>query len=183
MNANKIIYLPERMDPAHTGPAVGPILKIVIPHHSQSEDFGEYKKAGFILRLFAFLFDLIFVRITIELLSVPINFLKKSFELSTVQHISAIYTVSTIISILYFIVPVIIWGATPGKRILNLKIINSNETPKISIFKALSRELFAKTISAIPFFIGFMLAGWTEQKQAIHDMICGTYVIRYRKHK
>jgi uncharacterized RDD family membrane protein YckC len=27
-------------------------------------------------------------------------------------------------------------------------------------------------------FIGYMMAGWTERKQALHDIIAGTYVVR-----
>jgi uncharacterized RDD family membrane protein YckC len=32
-------------------------------------------------------------------------------------------------------------------------------------------------VSALLFYIGFMMAGWTNQKRALHDMICDTRVI------
>jgi uncharacterized RDD family membrane protein YckC len=33
-------------------------------------------------------------------------------------------------------------------------------------------------VSGFPFCLGFLWAGWDENKQAWHDKIVGTYVIR-----
>ena len=41
---------------------------------------------------------------------------------------------------------------------------------------ALGRYL-AYIISSLPFFIGFMVIGWNEEKKGFHDMICKTRVI------
>jgi uncharacterized RDD family membrane protein YckC len=48
---------------------------------------------------------------------------------------------------------------------------------RISFGRATGR-FFAKIISSIILFIGFIMAGFTEKKQALHDMIAGTLVIR-----
>ena len=37
---------------------------------------------------------------------------------------------------------------------------------------------FAKFISAIILWIGFMMAGWTARKQALHDIMAGTLVVQ-----
>ncbi len=68
------------------------------------------------------------------------------------------------------------WQATLGKKALGL-MVTDLEGHGISFARA-SGRFFAKIISAIILWIGFMMAGFTEKKQALHDMIAGTLVIR-----
>ncbi|MGB2623722.1 MAG: RDD family protein [Candidatus Acidiferrum sp.] len=69
------------------------------------------------------------------------------------------------------------WQATPGKKILNLKVTDMEGQP-ISFGRA-SGRYFAKIITGmIPLFIGYIMAGFTEKKQALHDMIAGCLVLR-----
>jgi len=50
---------------------------------------------------------------------------------------------------------------------------------RISFGRATGRH-FSKIISKLTIYIGFMMAGWTEQKQALHDMMAGCLVMRRR---
>jgi uncharacterized RDD family membrane protein YckC len=69
------------------------------------------------------------------------------------------------------------WQATPGKKLLNLKVTDMTGQP-ISFGRA-SGRFFAKMITGlIPLGIGYILAGFTEKKQALHDMIAGCLVLR-----
>ncbi|MGH9675496.1 MAG: RDD family protein [Candidatus Acidiferrum sp.] len=69
------------------------------------------------------------------------------------------------------------WQATVGKRVLNLKVTDMQGQP-ISFGRA-SGRFFAKIItSMIPLGIGYIIAGFTERKQAIHDMIANCLVLR-----
>jgi uncharacterized RDD family membrane protein YckC len=69
------------------------------------------------------------------------------------------------------------WQATPGKKILSLKVTDMTGQP-ISFARA-SARYFAKIITAmIPLFIGYIMAGFTEKRQAIHDMIASCLVLR-----
>ena len=68
------------------------------------------------------------------------------------------------------------WQATLGKKALGLEVTDA-EGRRISFGRATGR-FFAKIISALILFIGFIMAGFTERKQALHDMIAGTLVIR-----
>jgi uncharacterized RDD family membrane protein YckC len=43
--------------------------------------------------------------------------------------------------------------------------------------KAFVRNL-SKVISTFILFIGYIMAGFTEKKQALHDMIAGTLVLK-----
>jgi uncharacterized RDD family membrane protein YckC len=65
--------------------------------------------------------------------------------------------------------------ATLGKRALGIKVTDSNGA-RIGFGRATGR-FFGKLLSGLIFAIGFMLAGWTEKKQALHDMLANTLVV------
>lgn len=69
------------------------------------------------------------------------------------------------------------WQATLGKKMLNLKVTDMTGQP-ISFGRA-SGRFFARIVTKlIPLGIGYILAGFTEKKQAIHDMIASCLVLR-----
>ena len=69
------------------------------------------------------------------------------------------------------------WQATLGKKALNLRVTDLYGR-RVSFARASGRH-FAKLISGlIPLGIGFMLAGLTERRQALHDMIAVCLVLR-----
>jgi uncharacterized RDD family membrane protein YckC len=68
------------------------------------------------------------------------------------------------------------YQATLGKMVCGL-IVTDSVGGRLTFGRATGRY-FAKMISAIILYIGYMMAGWTERKQALHDMIAGTMVIR-----
>ncbi len=67
--------------------------------------------------------------------------------------------------------------ATLGKMALGL-IVTDMQGRRITFARA-SGRFFAKFITGlIPFFIGYIMAGFTERKQALHDIIAGCLVLR-----
>jgi len=66
--------------------------------------------------------------------------------------------------------------ATIGKRALGLQVVDLNGQ-RISFRRATGRH-FAKIVSAMPLYIGFIMAGFTERKQALHDILAGCLVIK-----
>jgi uncharacterized RDD family membrane protein YckC len=68
------------------------------------------------------------------------------------------------------------WQATLGKKALGLEVTDL-EGRRIGFGRATGRT-FAKIISAMILYIGFLMAGFTEKKQALHDMMAGCLVIR-----
>ncbi|UII28371.1 RDD family protein [Fulvivirga maritima] len=66
--------------------------------------------------------------------------------------------------------------ATLGKMALGLKVTDMHGE-KLSFANATGRY-FAKIISYIILLIGFIMAAFTEKKQALHDMIAGTLVVK-----
>ena len=65
---------------------------------------------------------------------------------------------------------------TLGKMALGLKVTDM-EGNRISFGRA-SGRYFGKIISSMIFMIGYIIAGFTEKKQALHDLIANCLVIR-----
>jgi uncharacterized RDD family membrane protein YckC len=68
------------------------------------------------------------------------------------------------------------WQGTLGKKALGLEVTDLDGN-RISFGRATGR-FFAKIISTFILFIGYIMAGFTEKKQALHDILAGTLVIR-----
>lgn len=65
---------------------------------------------------------------------------------------------------------------TPGKRAIGLRVTDMDGN-KISFGRATGRH-FGKIVSGLICNIGYIMAGFTENKQALHDMIASTLVVR-----
>ena len=68
------------------------------------------------------------------------------------------------------------WQATLGKKALGLKVTDEFGS-RITFLRATGRH-FAKYLSVMTLCIGFMMAGFTERKRALHDIIAGTLVMK-----
>jgi len=83
---------------------------------------------------------------------------------------------SYVIFIYWILMEASIWQASVGKRMMGLKVVTeAGEKPEIA--QCAARNVL-KILSAITLFIGFFMAGWTNKKQALHDMIPGMLVIK-----
>lgn len=71
-------------------------------------------------------------------------------------------------------------GASPGKMVLGLKVVDATKGTHIGYGKAVLRETIGKFLSGIILGIGFFMAAFTDRKQALHDMIAGTRVVRVK---
>ena len=68
-------------------------------------------------------------------------------------------------------------GQSWGRKLLGLKVVNAEGEP-IGFWIALGRNLFAILISAPAAFLGWLWVAWDPDKQAWHDKVFRTYVIR-----
>jgi len=72
------------------------------------------------------------------------------------------------------------YQATLGKRLLGLKVTDLNGDP-IGFGQATGRH-FGKIVSGLlTLFIGYAIAGFTEKKQALHDLMAGCIVVKKRE--
>ncbi len=145
--------------------------------------------SGFFRRFVAFVVDTLIVSIPTALLFVPILGLQvASSGASTPEELSQLQLGLFGLTFLswQFFTLIVTWlyfallesgakQATWGKRMLGIKVI-SKDGGRIGFGRATAR-FFAKTLSYI-FYIGFILAGFTNRKRALHDMIAETYVVK-----
>ena len=68
------------------------------------------------------------------------------------------------------------WQGTVGKMLLGLRVTDL-DGQRISLARANARA-FGKVLSGISLGIGYLMAGFTEKKQALHDHVAGTLVVR-----
>ncbi len=68
------------------------------------------------------------------------------------------------------------WQATPGKRLLRLYVTDLAGRPLT--FSRASIRYVGRMISEMAFMVGYIPAGFTEKKQALHDIIASCLVLR-----
>lgn len=146
--------------------------------------------AGFWLRFVAFIIDAIILYFVGAIVTLPFlasmglrGFMRGHMPMSPEEwmpYIGAFMRLALIRTTLdwlyYALLESSAWQGTLGKKALGLEVTDT-EGKRISFGRATGR-FFAKIISALILWIGFIMAGFTEKKQALHDMIAGTLVIR-----
>ena len=68
-------------------------------------------------------------------------------------------------------------SATPGKKLLHLKIVDADTGQKPSSAQFIGRY-FGYFVSMIPLFLGLIWVGIDKRKQGFHDKLAGTVVIK-----
>lgn len=128
----------------------------------------QLRYAGFWRRALAIMLDGLIIGVAVELLS-RLLFLDEETVLA----------LSIVLGWLYFaFMESSDKQATLGKQALGIIVTDLNGNP-ISFPRATGRY-FAKNLSTIILFIGFIMAGFTEKKQALHDIIASTLVVKKR---
>jgi uncharacterized RDD family membrane protein YckC len=140
---------------------------------------GRFVYAGFWIRALAYVIDgaLIGAIRSIVLIPMGLSMLDRPFASPWFfTHLGEAKFASLAISLAYCVYFWTQYGATPGKMLLKLRVV----TPQgalISAGQAVGRY-FAQMLSGILLGIGFMMAGWDDQKRALHDRLAETRVIR-----
>jgi len=152
--------------------------------------------AGFWLRFVAHLIDGVILGVGVFALVIPLLFLTGLIAAveRLPEHVDGQVNPAAIAAILSLVFTFVAVGillqwlyyayfesgekqATWGKQALDLYVTDCAAN-RISFGRA-SGRFFAKMISGmIPLGIGFIMAGFTEKKQALHDMIAGCLVLR-----
>lgn len=118
----------------------------------------------FLLRGAAFLFDAVFLIVCCSVIfAVFDSFTSFSLSLAACWFYHAICESSST-------------QATLGKLLCGLRVTDLNGN-RISFGKA-SVRFVGKVLSVAIFFIGYLMVGWTTQKQTLHDILAGCFVIK-----
>jgi uncharacterized RDD family membrane protein YckC len=65
--------------------------------------------------------------------------------------------------------------ASLGKLALDIRVVDEQGN-RLTLMRALGRNV-SKAFSVLTLLIGFAMAGWTKNKQALHDIIARCYII------
>ncbi|KZZ84081.1 RDD family protein [Bacillus sp. SJS] len=134
------------------------------------------KYGGFWIRFAASLIDFVILFTCFYIPFLPIIFGEPP---ESITPVILIYAAEYIAGLAYFIImPVTSWQGTIGKKLLGLKIVNEHGG-RLTIGKSILRYL-SFTVSALILYIGFIMDGFTSRKQALHDMMVKTYVVKSR---
>ena len=144
--------------------------------------------AGFWLRAIAFLID----TVVVFFLSLPITFdafvkiaaLKGSTDAvdAATGHITfSAYWLCYFANLCYFTIFECTKQATPGKMLVGLEVTDKNGK-KLGFFRALARNL-CKYFSGLPLCFGYIMAGFTRRRQALHDLMAGCLVMHKSQSK
>ncbi|WCT54151.1 RDD family protein [Paenibacillus kyungheensis] len=149
-----------------------------------------YGYAGFWKRTAATLIDGFIIGFGVSiLLGIPfilgfVNgvWLKEEYEYTT-QDITFLIMFYIFYAIVELVVPWLYYSlfekskyhATPGKMAVGIIVVDRYFQP-VRFGRATGRY-WAKNLSYMILCIGYMMAGWTQYKQALHDMIASTYVV------
>lgn len=152
-------------------------LAYEVPLHLQPG--AEPRYAGFWIRVGAYIIDMLVLLIPNLLISVLVELGftgQVTFDSgrSDVELVDNVLTI--VVDWLYFsLMESSTLQASLGKMACGLKVIDAGGSA-LSFGRA-SGRYFAKILSAIILCVGFMMAGWTQRKQGLHDMVAATYVV------
>ena len=68
------------------------------------------------------------------------------------------------------------YAATPGKMALGLMVVRSDGS-RLTYWRAFAR-FWAEILSRITIGIGYIIAGFDDEKRTLHDHICDTRVVK-----
>jgi uncharacterized RDD family membrane protein YckC len=152
--------------------------------------------AGFWLRFVAYVIDYIIIYVVQSFLFVPLlgllglSFATQMGDPENMTEAEAIgmagsmmavagttFLLSAIIGILYWtLMESSKYQATVGKMALGLKVTDM-DGKNLDFVKALIRNI-CKIISGMILGIGYIMAGFTDKKQGLHDIIASTLVVK-----
>jgi uncharacterized RDD family membrane protein YckC len=145
---------------------------------------GPVKYAGFWMRLFAYIIDVLIVYVMIFVVGSIVGFVIGYAAGASdpppddmVLRIAGVFFAVAVVCCLFYYIyfPSGKWQATPGKRICGIHII-CVDGGRVTGLVALGRYL-SYIVSTLPLGIGFLMIGWSEEKKGLHDMMCATRVI------
>ena len=142
------------------------------------------KKGGFWIRYAAWLIDTIILNI-IGVILLRIGAVAFDLASSGLQNLEVGEMMSIMVPYLFFMIIVNIFyftffhgstGQTPGKMLCRLKVVRLNGEA-LGYNKAFLRWV-GYLVSAFALYLGYLWVAWDSKKQAWHDKIAGTYVVK-----
>ncbi len=162
-----------------------------------SSEQSQVKYAGFWLRFVAYLIDQFVISAAVIIVTIPVilGIIAFGLNLKEIKNSSDFFTQGgllmvggivglVVLAILVFIVMIWLYyalmesskfGGTLGKMAVSIKVVDY-EYNRISFGRATGRY-FSRIITNMTFLIGFIIAGFTPKKQALHDLMTSCLVV------
>jgi uncharacterized RDD family membrane protein YckC len=166
----------------------------VIPAYAEYAAVPRVEYAGFWLRFLALLIDNVVLGLGLVLILIPLIFLTGLHELLGQFHpdeelndagifglmgfVFLLATASLVLTWLYHaLMESSEWQATLGKKALGL-VVTDMAGQRVSFARSTGRHFGKIITNLVPLLIGYLMAGFTAKKQALHDMLAGCLVLR-----
>jgi len=178
--------------PMMSSPVAGGVA--AVPAYAGYAAASRVEYAGFWVRFLAFLIDNAVMGIGFVLILIPLIFLtglggfigeihpnEDMNDVGIFMLFGLLFLAATVSLLLTWLYHALMesseWQATLGKKVLGF-VVTDMAGRRVSFGRATGRH-FAKIITnMVPALIGYIMAGFTERKQALHDMIAGCLVLR-----
>ena len=132
--------------------------------------------ASFGKRFVASMIDGLILTIPMMILGLALGLGGDAMGLDPVSMLAVSYLFSFVLSMLYFAYfESSEKQATPGKGMMKIKVADTNGN-RLSFGKAFIRNAM-KIVSGLILYIGFIMAAFTQKKQALHDMAAGAILL------
>ncbi len=141
----------------------------------------ELKYAGFWRRLLAFFIDYLLLSTLLTPALYLIYGRGYFLWLTKTEGFFTVYGSADLLltRILPFLLLILLWrrlAATPGKILLDCRVVDARTLENISIRSAFIRAA-GYIISALPAYLGFIWIAFDRRKQGLHDKLAGTLVL------
>ena len=87
----------------------------------------------------------------------------------------------------WLLIPSLYWvvlqkelGATPGKKMMGLKVVNLDGTHEISYGRLFVRDIIGRYISSAVLFLGYVWVIFNKDRRSWHDLMSKTRVVDFR---
>jgi uncharacterized RDD family membrane protein YckC len=154
------------------------LVKVDEQETTRESDTISIRYAGFWMRFWAYLLDLIIVG-SIERLIINPIFRALEIPLMEFNMFAPISIASAIIFYLYFVLMTKYFNQTIGKMVFGIKVIDL-KNDKLTWGTILFREWIGRFISATVV-IGYIIVAFLPKKQGLHDLFTETYVIHVER--
>ncbi|WP_163969532.1 RDD family protein [Oceanobacillus halotolerans] len=133
--------------------------------------------AGFWMRFWAYLADLIIIFSLSGILLTPLKFINDGIAIE-IGYWTLNAILGAVIFYLYFVLMTKYFNQTLGKMIFGLKVIRQDQE-ELTWSDLLFREVVGRFIHRVFFFMSllYIVVAFTNEKQGIHDMFGDTRVI------
>jgi len=165
-----------------------------IPAFAGNAVVSRVEYAGFWLRFLALLIDNVVMGLGFVLILIPLIFLTglRGFldeihpsedmnDVGIFMLIGVIFLAATVSLVFTWLYHALMesseWQATLGKKVLGL-VVTDMAGQRVSFGRSTGRHFGKLITNLVPAFIGYIMAGFTEKKQALHDMLAGCLVLR-----